>query len=70
MVGVAFFCRLDKFIDKCKGQYGFHTNMSTSFALIELVEEITKSIDNKQTTIGVFIDFKKAFDTTDHNLLI
>ena len=41
--------------------------MSTSFALIELVEEITKSIDNKQTTIGVFIDFKKAFD---HNLLI
>ena len=32
--------RLDKFIDKCnilnKGQYGFRTNMSTSFALIEL----------------------------------
>ena len=69
-----FMNRLDKFIDKCnilnKGQYGFCTNMSTSFALIELVEEITKSTDNKQGTIGVFIDFERAFDTIGHNLLI
>lgn len=37
---------------------------------MESVEEITKSIDQKQFTAGVFIDLKKAFDTIDHNKLL
>lgn len=32
-------------------------------ALIELEEELTSCIDNKKYAVGVFIDFKKAFDT-------
>ena len=40
--------------------------MSTSLAIIELVEEITNSLDNHEATVGVFIDLKKAFDTVDH----
>ena len=44
--------------------------MSTSLAIIELVEEITNSIDNHEATVGVFIDLKKAFDTVDHSILI
>ena len=51
-------------------QFGFRKNMSTALAIIELVEEITTSIDEGKTTVGVFIDFKKAFDTVDHNILI
>ena len=39
-------------------------------ALIELIEELTSSVDNKQFAVGVFIDLKKAFDTIDHELLI
>ncbi len=39
-------------------------------ALIDLVEEITKTRDHKQFAVGVFIDLKKAFDTIDHNVLI
>ena len=42
--------------------------MSTSHALMDLVEEITSSIDAKQISIGVFIDLKKAFDTVNHTL--
>ena len=40
--------------------------MSTSLVLIELVEEITTSLDNQESALGVFIDLKKTFDTVDH----
>ena len=53
-----------------KSQYGFRKQMSTSLAIIELVEEITNSIDNHEATVGVFIDLKKAFDTVDQSILI
>ena len=53
-----------------KRQYGFRKQMSTSLAIIELVEEITNSLDNHEATVGVFIDLKKAFDTVDHSILI
>ncbi len=57
--------RLDNFIEKhnllSDNQYGFRSNRSTTQALIELVEEITNSIDKKKYAVGVFIDLKKAF---------
>ena len=31
--------------------------------MIELVEEITNSLDNHEATVGVYIDLKTAFDT-------
>ena len=65
---------LDKFIDKFQllnnCQYGFRSQMSTSHALLDLVEEITSSTDAKKISIDVFIDLKKAFDTVNHDLLI
>ena len=51
-------------------QYGFRTKLSTSLAVVELIEEITNATDNKKHAIGVFIDLKKAFDTVDHGILI
>ena len=66
--------RLQSFMDKncliSECQYGFRSGCSTSNALMELIEEISSSLDNKKATIGVFIDLKKAFDTIDHTLLI
>ena len=43
--------------------------MSTSLAIIELVEGITNSLNNHESTVGVFIELKKAFDTVDHGIL-
>ena len=66
--------RLQSFIDhNCllsDSQYGFRSGCSTSHALLELIEEISSSLDKKKVTIGVFIDLKKAFDTIVHSLLI
>ena len=69
-----YYSRLDKFVFKhdilWNSRYGFRQNMSTNLALLELVEELTSSIDKKNKTIGVFIDLKKAFDTIDHDILL
>ena len=53
-----------------ESQYGFRKNGSTSLAILELVEEITTAIDDCKSTVGVFTDLKKAFDTVDHNILV
>ena len=39
-------------------------------ALIQLANNIASSIDNKETTVGVFLDLSKAFDTIDHHILL
>ena len=44
--------------------------MHTLYRKLELVEEITNAIDDCKSTVGVFIDLKKACDTVDHNILI
>jgi hypothetical protein len=53
-----------------KNQYGFRKDHSTSLALHNLFDNITKAIDQKEYTIGVFIDLSKAFDMVNHEILI
>ena len=51
-------------------QFGFRKNHSTSYALTKLYDKISCAIDNREITVGVFIDLSKAFDTVDHNILL
>ena len=51
-------------------QYGFTKSVSRSLAILELVENISTSIDDCKSTVGILIDLKKAFDTVDHDILI
>ena len=69
-----FLSRLGNFINARdilnSSQFGFRKALSTSLAVLELIEEISNATDNKKHAIGVFIDLKKAFDTVDHEILI
>ena len=51
-------------------QFGFRKNHSTSHALIHLVNKIASAIDQHETTVGVFLDLSKVFDTLDHQILL
>ena len=51
-------------------QFGFQKNRSTYMALISLTDRITKAMENGKYCIGIFIDFRKAFDTVDHSIIL
>ena len=38
--------------------------------LTDLLEQITKSIDNGEFAITLFLDLSKAFDTVSHSILL
>ena len=47
------YIRKNKILTDC--QYGFRDNSSTTYAVIELVDKITKAIENNEFTVGIFI---------------
>jgi hypothetical protein len=53
-----------------KYQFGFRRNYSTTMALVTLVDNIMSALDTGNIVIGVFLDFKKAFDTVNHDILL
>ena len=66
--------RLISFLERNKilycHQYGFRKFYSTLLALIEVTDLIKRFLDEKQYVIGIFIDFRKAFDTVNHDILL
>ena len=53
-----------------KYQFGFREKHSTNMALIVMIDKILEAINDGNLVIGLFIDFSKAFDTLDHNILL
>ena len=49
-------------------QYGFRSKHSTNHAIIEVVDKITKAIENNEFTVGIFLGLSKAFDTIEETL--
>ena len=53
-----------------KYQFGFRKGYSTSHAIIALFERINRALNSGKITIGVTLDFSKAFDTIQHPILL
>jgi hypothetical protein len=51
-------------------QFGFREKHSTNHALISIVDKINEALDNNKVACGVFVDFQKAFDTVNHEILL
>ena len=51
-------------------QFGFRENHSTSHALLSFVEKATQALDKFCHMVGIFLDFSKAFDTINHEILL
>ena len=51
-------------------QFGFRKWHSSYKTLIQLMDQLIKSLEKGETVIGVFLDFSKAFDTVDHDILL
>jgi hypothetical protein len=51
-------------------QYGFLPNRSTEHNLLQIINYISKALDEGNFCIGVFLDLKKAFDVCSHEILL
>ena len=51
-------------------QHGFRKHRSCVTQLLEVMEDFTEIIDNKDTIDVIYLDYRKAFDTVPHERLI
>ena len=78
--------KLSKIIEKCiksrllhyfsrnnllnQVQFGFLPEKSTQDAMIHLTEQIYSNLHNKLSTLAIYIDFSKCFDTLNRDILL
>ena len=66
--------RLTSFIDRYnilyKYQYGFQRGKSTDPVILDLHTNIINAVESREKSCSIFLDFTKAFDTVNHDILL
>ena len=66
--------RLVSFLNKYNvispNQFGFQKGKNTTQAILNFLTKIYESFNEKMHTVGVFLDFRNAFDTVNHGILV
>ena len=50
-------------------QFGFREGYSTNLAMSYLIDSLVTSLNQQNCVLGLFLDFSKAFDTVNHEIL-
>ena len=53
-----------------RSQYGFREGKSTIQAVLDKLEFVYRNIDSGKEVVSFYIDFSKAFDCIDHDILL
>ena len=66
--------QLYKYLERHKildpNQYGFRSKKSTTQAILNFMQYLFSNIDSGKIIFSIFLDFRKAFDTVDHRILL
>ena len=54
----------------CRNQHGFRKGKGTDTAVMELVRELFSNINKNDTSSVLFLDYSKAFNTVNHQILL
>ena len=61
-----FYCLTENIL--VSNQYGFRSGYNTTDCLVDLIDEITKALDDEKYAVSIFLDLSKAFDTVNHSI--
>ena len=61
---------LEKYDMLFKHQFGFQKRKSTEHVILDLYSNITQVIEKQEKVYIIFLDFAKAFDTVNHEILL
>ena len=53
-----------------ENQFGFQSNMSTEYAVNQVLNYIVNTLEKNEIGVCIFLDFAKAFDTVNHEILL
>jgi len=61
---------LEQFNILYNNQFGFRNKKSTVQAILRQLQYLYNELDSGKSVISIFLDFKKAFDCVDHEILL